>query len=534
MAARSRVRRTSAPLPMLGTDGSDFGMSLDGPTDETPQSSLTRLAVRGAGLSGVGYVVAQGLNLGAYVVLARLLSPSDFGVFAAATALLGLTLLLTESGMTSALVQRRDRVEEAANTALLASIVSGVGFGLLALATAPLLGYFFGNGEIGAIAAAMSGVITLRILTVVPDALLQRRFAFLRRLVIEPAQVTVFAAASIIAASNGLGAWSLVIGQYAGIAVDVILAWGLVRWRPRPRLATFEMWRELVGYGRHILVATSILRAGEQSDALIIGKVISEGALGQFRYAFRVASTPFLLLLSTAAYVLFPAFSRIATEAGRFQEAFLRSLRWMMILALPMSFVLIPLGEPITVVVFGPEWNAAGHAVAAMFAYTAAGTVSSVVSEALKAYGRPDRLSRMHTIATIATAGTMFALAPISLTAAAASMSIGAALSAAYAIGQSRSIMNVPLARTMATLAAPLAASLVMAATLLGIEAYLDAEAHGAIEGLGLLAIEGLLAAAVYAAALSALDRSVWSEARQLLGTLRGGGGTSGRSASET
>ena len=496
-------------------------MSLDEPTDETPQSSLTRLAVRGAGLSGVGYVAAQGLNLIAYVVLARLLTPDDFGVYAAATALLGLTLLFTESGMTSALVQRRDRVEEAANTALLASIVSGIAFGILALATAPILGAFFDSGEIGAVAAAMSGFVTLRILTVVPDAMMQRQFAFLRRLVIEPAQVTVFAVAAIIAADQGMGAWSLVIGQYAGAVTDVLLAWILVRWRPRPRMATYGMWRELVGFGRHILVATSILRAGEQSDALIIGKTISESALGQFRYAFRVASTPFLLLLSTASYVLYPAFSRIAEETGRFQEAFLRSLRWMMILAFPLSLALIPLGLPITLIVFGPQWDPAGHAVQAMFAYTAAGTITSVVSEALKAAGRPDRLTPMHAISAIATAGTMLALAPHGLTAAAASMSIGVALAAAYGVLQTRKVLDVPLRHILGVMVQPFLAAVIMTGALVVVEGHLDAASHGTLEGLGLLAVEGLVSILVYVAALAVLDRRLLSETRELVGTLR-------------
>ena len=120
--------------------------------------------MRGAGLSGAGYVLAQVLNLAAYVVLARLLDPSEFGTFAAATALLGFTLLLTESGLTSALVQRRTGFEEAANSALIASIGGGILFGLLALATAPLLGLFFDSSEVTAIAAVMSGMVPLRIL----------------------------------------------------------------------------------------------------------------------------------------------------------------------------------------------------------------------------------------------------------------------------------------------------------------------------------------------------------------------------------
>ena len=79
--------------------------------DQDAPRDLTSTVVRGVSLAAAGYLLAQALNLAFYVVLARLLSPTDFGEFAAATVLIGLTLLVTESGLTSAVVQRRDRVE---------------------------------------------------------------------------------------------------------------------------------------------------------------------------------------------------------------------------------------------------------------------------------------------------------------------------------------------------------------------------------------------------------------------------------------
>jgi len=488
---------------------------------EPRHRSLGSLAVRGASLSGLGYALAQALNLVAYVVLARLLDPSEFGVFAAATALLGFALLITESGMTSALVQWRGNLEVAANTALLSSIGSGFLFGLLALATAPILGWFFDSGEVAAVAAAMAGMVTLRILTVVPDAMMQRRFAFVRRLVIEPAQVTVFGVASIVAALNDLGAWSLVIGQYAGTLTDVLLSWGLARWRPRPRLASYPVWRELVGFGRHVLTATTILRAGEQADSLIVGGIIGTSGLGQFRYAFRVTSSPFLALLAAAAYVLYPAFARIADEKERFEAAFLRSLQWMAILAMPASMILIPLGIPITVIVFGEQWRPAGNATTAMFAYTAGLMISSIVSEALKARGRPDRLTPLHAVTAGVTAGSMLALASFGLVEAAAAVSLGAIAAAIYALRLGVNILGIPLGRMLTRLRPPFIAAAMMAAILTPIELALDADARDFPLSLILLLAEGLLGLCIYVATLRLQDRTLLAEAREMVGMLR-------------
>ena len=106
---------------------SEPGREGPNPPQEAP-AGLAGTVLRGAGLGGLGYGASQALTLGIYIVLARLITPDEFGDFAAATVLIGFTLLVTETGMMSAIVQRRSRVEEAANTAFLATLASGVVF----------------------------------------------------------------------------------------------------------------------------------------------------------------------------------------------------------------------------------------------------------------------------------------------------------------------------------------------------------------------------------------------------------------------
>ncbi len=490
-------------------------MSADA-NDPQEARDLTSTVVRGVSFAAGGYLLAQALNLGFYVALARLLEPTDFGEFAAATVLIGITLLFTESGMASAVIQRRDRLEEAASTAAFATFVSGIVFSLFALATAPLVGLFFDSSTVTALAAASAGTVFLRTSASVPDALLQRRFSFLRRLVIEPATVVGFGIGATIAATQDMGPWSLVIGQYCGFALDAILSWVLVRWRPRWALASMDMWRELVGFGRHIVVATAILHGGDQASTLIVGRVLGTSALGQFRYALRLASTPFSLLLAGAAYVLYPAFSRIAEEAERLEGAFLRSLRWVCVLAFPAGMVFVPLGVPIAVVVFGDVWRPSGEALVAMCLYPAGGMLSSVVSEALKAIGQPRLLTRMHTMTAVVTIVAMLALVPINLTAAAAGLSLGAVAGGIYALFLMRDATGTSL-RLMLNEVWPAAiASVIAALALLPLEAFvIDAESHATGVAVLLLIGEAAVGGALYVAVLAVLAPET---ARQLLG----------------
>ncbi len=492
------------------------------PSPQEEHGRLTGTVVRGASLSAAGFTLAQAMHLATYTVLARLLTPSDFGVYAAATILLGFAMLLTDTGFGSAVVQRRDRLQEAAATAVVATFANGVMFGLVALAAAPILGAFFDSSEIAEVAAVMSGMIALRALSIVPDAMMQRRFVFWRRIVIEPGQVVVFAITSIVAASNDMGVWSLVIGYYSAAAADVTLTWLLARWRPKLRLANVGMWRELVAFGRHVFTATFILQAGQQADAIIVGRSLGIAELGQFRYGYRLASTPFQALLAASAYVLFPAFSRIAEDLERFRGAFLRSLRWTCLIAMPMSLILIPLGEPLAVVLFGDVWREAGHAAAAMAAVTAAGMIGSVVSEALKAHGRPDQLTRMHLVSTGLTISLMLAAVPIGFEAIAAALSIGAIGGALYALRSARLLLDIPF-RVSAREALPsLVAAVIMAAALFGVEAAFDAESRDTIGAILILALELVIGVLVYLGALRLISPQSFDEVGSTLRMLGG------------
>jgi len=364
----------------------------------------------------------------------------------------------------------------------------------------------------------------------VPEAILQRHFSFLRRLVIEPVQVVVFGSVAVICALEDLGAWSLVIGNYAGFLVSSTLAWILVRWRPKWHQVSFAMWRELVAFGRHIFASTAILQLGEQvADTAIVGRGLGTAPLGQYRYAFRIAATPFQLLLAGASYVVYPAFARIATEPERLRAAFLRALRWMCAFGFPAGLILIPLGPAIAVLVFGDVWLPAGHAAVAMCLYTGAGAISSAASEGLKAEGRPDALVRMHTITAATTATAMLALLPLGLSAVAAGLSIGALAGAIYALVATRRVLSIPIRPMLQEIWPPFASGAVMALVLLPIDRLvLQPAEQSTVLGLAYLALEGLAAIAIVAASMRLLAPAAFADITGTVGS-RAAGALRGR-----
>jgi O-antigen/teichoic acid export membrane protein len=484
--------------------------------------SFTGTVVRGTTLAGIGYALSQILTLASYLVLARLVTPTEFGVFTAGLVLVGLARLYTESGMLSALVYRRDRLEEAAATAVVATVLAGLGLGLVMLALAPVIGSFFENETITGVAAAASGLALLRTVAVVPEALLQRRFSFLRRTVVEPASVIAFGVTGIVLTSDGLGVWGLVIAQYASFLVNALLSWGLVRWRPQLRLASFAMWRELISYGRHTIAATTVIRVGEEIPVFLLGRFTGAAALGQLRYGRRIASLPLAMLMAAASYVLFPVFARIASERARFQASVLRALRWMAILAFAGGLIMIPLGEPLTTLAFGPIWSDAGKAAMALGVYTTARGISSLIVEALKADGRPDVVTRMNVVELVVGSAAMLALLPFGLVGVCIGISIGAVVRATYAFRRAHDVVGLPLANLLETIRAPLLAGLTMVAILLPLETFVfQAGDRATVPGLLLLSLEAGLGLAVYAGVLHVLIPGALAEFRGLIRKLR-------------
>jgi|GEM_PF-1200561 len=490
--------------------------------EPAPEGDMTGTVVRGASLAAVGYALTVATTLGFSLVLARLLDPADFGHFAAGSILLGIGMLFTDSGMLAALIHRRDRIDEAASTAVVSTVLSGVALSLLALAAAPLLGLIFRSDTVRDVAAVVAGVLLLRAAAVVPNALLQRRFSFLRRMVAEPAAALAYGTAAVIGATNGLGVWSLVIGAYASASTDFILSWALVRWRPRLRQASVAMWRELIRYGRHVFISAAVIDAGDLIPTTIIGRFLGAAPLGLYRYAARMAFTPFGLLVAAASYVIFPAFARIASEQGRLREAFLRALRWMAVIAMPAGFMLLALGKPAAILIFGQRWAGAGEAAMALCLLTASRSLVAPIAEGFKAAGRPELLVRLHGFEVGVGTVAMLALLPFDLVGVAAGFSIGALAGVLYAMRKASEIFSIRRIELARAIAPQLIAALIASFATLALQLFLvDAASHGQALGVLLLLGEIVFGLALYAGLLHLFDPELTGELPGLVRSAR-------------
>ncbi len=468
---------------------------------------LGRMLRRGAAISGFTLVLVQVTSLITTLALARLLSPEEVGLYATGTVLTGFLIMFSEGGLRGALVQREKDVEDAADTVFWATAASGLVMSLAALAASPLVSLIFRDPRAGEIAAITSGMLLMHALTNVPDGLLQRRFNFKRRLIVDPARAIAFGAVAVALAAGGFSVWALVIGNYASMAVWLIGSWALGQWRPGRGNPSIRLWRELGRFGFPLLLQSLVWQIREAGQAALVGRFLGTAALGHFRYGRRVGLVPAQAVVQVGSYVLFPAFSRLASDPERLRQAFLRSLRWLWIASAPLGALIIAIGEPALVVLLGDRWRQAGVFLVAMAGYGATIGLKATAGEVIKGSGRSRLLNWPSAVQLVLGLGLVVLALPYGLVGVGLAISVTEITLTVIVLGLARSVVGFSMAELFRLLVPPLVGSSVALAAIGPLELLLaHSDQRSVALGLALLTAETIGFAAIYLATLRVLD----------------------------
>jgi O-antigen/teichoic acid export membrane protein len=481
-------------------------VSVPPPESTRPAPPLSGRIAKVAAASAGAQVIGEVVSLVQTVVLARTLGPTVVGVFTAGTVLTMFLANLAEGGMRAGLVHRESRLADAAETVFWGTLVSGGLMSLGALAAAPVVGLVFDSPEAGLVAAATSGMLLLHCLTNVPEAMLQRQFSVLRRIIVGPAVSISFAIVSVTTAALGFGVWSLVAGSYASYVVWVIGVWAICDWRPRRGRASLALWRELARFGYPLVAGIVGERVQQLVEAVVVGRGLSTTALGHYRYGVRISRIPVSAIVEIASNALFPAFSRIAGDPERLRSNYLRALRWVTFFAAAVSGLTMAIGMPAVVVLLGEPWRGAGVAVVAMAGLGLGMAMSSVSHEALKGCGRTSLINYMTATEVVLGIGLLVLVIPFGL------VGVGLAISlTALAVGVQylvlvRPVVGITLGDLRRALLPPIVAAALATGVTVALEnGLLHSDTHAVLAGLGLLLLDALAFTAVYVGALTIL-----------------------------
>ncbi len=347
--------------------------------------------------SGALMLGAQGgrfaLRIVSTVVLARMLSPDDYGLVAMVAAISMTVNVLREGGLSSATVQR-PRISHAQVSGLFwLNVLLGAGAMLLLVALAPVISWFYGRPELVFIAFAFAGIGLIGSLALQHEALLQRRMEFKRLAARDLIAHALGTTAGIVSAALGARYWSLIIMEAMTAAALVAGAWMASPWRPSPP-RRLEGFGSLVRFGANVTGANLVGQFSRGLDAICLGYFFGAASLGFYNRAQNVLATPLRQVVTPVVNVARPALSRAAEQTQRFSEATSELLSLIAFSTALVVAVVLPASDWFIAIVLGPAWSSSVPIFAALAPFAFIEPCASLLSTVLVASGKPEILLR--------------------------------------------------------------------------------------------------------------------------------------------
>jgi O-antigen/teichoic acid export membrane protein len=344
-------------------------------------------ALRGIPWTLLTYAATRVLTILTTLALARLLAPSDFGLFAMAT--LGMELLSVFSGLwlAAALIVRPDLDRRGEGTVLTLVIAAGVLLALCLSALAPALAAFFGEPRLAGIVLLLAAVLLVSGVNWFYETLLQRELAFRRRFGALIARTLGFSAVALGLAVAGAGVWSLVAAYLAGYLASGAALLMLAPYRVRPAFDREEAGRIVRG-GRGFLAQDLAAFLGQNADYVAVGRVLGSAPLGFYAMAFRQAELPNYAIAEPIGKVTFPAFAQMRHRGEDVRPAFLETLRLMALVTLPIGVILSAAAVPFAVALLGPDWKPMAAPLAVLGVWAALRPLQVTIGNLLNSIGR--------------------------------------------------------------------------------------------------------------------------------------------------
>jgi len=335
-------------------------------------------------------IAAKAITPMVFVILARLLTPEDYGLVAAATMVISFSQIFWEGGLGKALVQFQGNVSSAANAAFWINNALGIVVALALVACANVVAdRIFHDHRVADVLRVMAFQVLLSAATSVHTALLQKGMEFKRLFWVRLVTVAVPALCAIPMAVSGFGYWALVAGTLLGQLVQVVMLWSTSTWRP---VGSFD-WNiaaKLGGFGAWVALSGLAAWFYLWADSLIVGVYLGSHDLGLYRTGNAFVTMVFSFLFSPFLPVLYSHLSNIQDDRARVERVLRRVIEVIAFLSLPLAFLLFAFSTPVSHMVFGPAWTGIDWVIAVLALTHGFAWIVGANGEAYRAVGRPD------------------------------------------------------------------------------------------------------------------------------------------------
>jgi len=318
--------------------------------------TIASRTARGGAVTMVSHGLKFVLSIGATAVLARLLSPHDYGLIGMVAVFTGFVSMFKDAGLSLATVQRAEINYEQISTLFWINVALSAGITALMILLAPLIGWFYGEPRLVLITIAISIGFIFGGLAVQHEALLKRQMRFYALSLIAFLSMMIGYGVGIVLAWRGAGYWALVFSQLALLAANGLGVWLTCRWRPgRPRRNSGV--RSMLSFGGNITGYALINYVSKNCDNLIVGRAFGPQPLGLYSKAVQLLSLPTEQINEPLSAVAIPALSRLADTPERYRQAYLRIMEKVILLTMPAVMLMLATSDWVVQIILGPQWS---------------------------------------------------------------------------------------------------------------------------------------------------------------------------------
>lgn len=289
------------------------------------------------------------------VILAKLLAPADFGLFGLACLTMSMLETFTQTGIGSALIQKKDNIDEFLNTAWTINALRGLALSACLFFSAPLIAIFFKNNSVIpfvkaiALIVLINGIKNIKVIYFIKNLDFKKQFLFQTiRIITDFCIVVIFA----LILRN---AWALLFGMLAGSFAECISSYFIYPYMPHLKLNKQKI-KELVSYSKWVSSATVIIFLLTQGDDILVGRMLGLVALGFYQMAYAISNLPATQITHIISQVAFPLYSKLQNDLNGLREAYLRIFQVISFLVFPITLLTLALAEDLVRILLSDKW----------------------------------------------------------------------------------------------------------------------------------------------------------------------------------
>lgn len=323
-----------------------------------PTESLKNKTIKGVAWSGIDNVVQMGVTFVVGIILARLLTPDDYGLLGIVLIFSSICSALMNAGFTTALIRKPDATDEDYNTSFIVNLGLSIFFYVAIFVCSPLIADFFEREELTKLTRVTSFGIIIGALSMIQQTRLTKRIDFKAQAKITLVSSILSGVIGIGMAIIGFGVWALVVQVLSVQVFRTILLCIYDRWIPKLQFSS-KSFHELFGFGWKMMVSAFLDSLWQQMYQVVVGKYYNPATLGQYTRSKQFSMLFSSNLTAVVQRVTYPVLSNIQEDKNRMLNAYRKIIKMTMFVTAICMLFLGAISEPLLYCLIGPQWHEA-------------------------------------------------------------------------------------------------------------------------------------------------------------------------------